>query len=313
MKLKFPQWVTAGLSVLPLLGWTAELPSQTPSPAASPDLTEWCTQVKSATTLLKWKVDPCQGIPWRVGGTSSDGRPLVYAEFGESKVRNNTTLIFSAVHGDEITPLYVGIEVARWMKDHESQLANTHVVIAPMVNPDGFFRTPRTRMNAHGVDVNRNFLTKDWETKALSSWKTKLHSDPRRFPGAQPRSEPETIFQEDLIKKFQPQKLLSIHAPLNHLDYDGPTIQSLSRFPREYVRECIRLRKKLRAVSSGYFPGSLGNFAGNELGIPTITLELPSADANKADGYWKHFSHHIKNLIEYVVPNYASGEIVPKG
>ncbi|MGP8154830.1 MAG: M14 family zinc carboxypeptidase [Smithella sp.] len=35
------------------------------------------------------------------------------------------------------------------------------IVIAPLLNSDGFLSTPSTRVNANGVDINRNFPTKD--------------------------------------------------------------------------------------------------------------------------------------------------------
>jgi protein MpaA len=269
---------------------------------------KWCDDTRLAVHELNWKIDPCTGpagpIPWRMGGTSVEGRPLVFAEFGEPSA-SNTTLVLSAVHGDEITPLYLGIEVAHWLVEHQKDYGKAHVIIAPMVNPDGFFRKPRTRTNAHGVDVNRNFATHDWPERALKAWKVKYRSDPRRFPGSAARSEPETLFQEELIRLVKPNKILSIHSPLNHLDYDGPSAISLSKFPRDYVAECLKLRARLKAVSTGFFPGSLGNYAGQELGIPTLTLELPTADSRKAEAYWNQFSKGIKTMIEFEISNYA--------
>jgi protein MpaA len=211
------------------------------------------------------------------------------------------------VHGDEITPLYLGIEIAHWPKEHPELLIDTYVVIAPLVNPDGFFEKPRTRGNARGVDVNRNFPTRDWPKRALKAWKVTYRANPRRFPGWKPGSEPETIFQQELIQKIRPQKILSIHSPLNFMDYDGPTSLSLGNFQREYVRECLKLRKQLKAKSSGFFPGSLGNYTGQEMGIPTVTLELPSADANKGEAYWKRFQMGIKTMIEYKMPQNTVG------
>ena len=161
-------------------------------------------------------------------------------------------------------------------------------------------------MNANGVDVNRNFATQDWQKKAHLLWRTRYRSDRRRFPGPKPMSEPETLFQESLIQKVRPQKILSIHSPLNHMDYDGPSSLHLSRFDKGYVREWEKLRVKLRAKSAGFFPGSLGNYADNELGIPTLTLELPSADPSKAARYWKQFTQGIRTMIQFTVPRFAS-------
>ena len=276
--------------------------------AADDSVLRWCGEVRAATKKLKWDLEPCNGLEWTFSGTSVHGRPLVYEEFGDPRAQN-TTVIFAMVHGDEITPLYLGIRMAHWMKEHEKEFPNTHVIVAPMVNPDGFFNRPRHRTNAHGVDINRNFNTSDWKEMALKAWKGKFRSDPRRFPGSTARSEPETVFQEELIRKFRPTKILSIHAPLNFMDYDGPTYLSLARFPGQYVRECLKLRNRLKATSSGFFPGSLGNFAGQEMGIPTLTLELPTADALQAQSYWNQFSKGITVTIQYVVPPTATGPV----
>jgi protein MpaA len=271
-------------------------------------LQRWCQEVGDAVSQLKWNVKPCAGINWKVEGASVQGRPLVFAEFGNPKAEN-TTLVLSTVHGDEVTPLYLALELVYWLKDREGSLQNTRVVVAPLVNPDGFFRRPRTRMNAHGVDVNRNFTTGDWSQKALNAWKKRFKSDPRRFPGNEPSSEPETRFQEVLIRRVRPAKILAVHSPLNFLDYDGPSQLTLEKFPTDYAKSCEKLKKTLKAISGGFFPGSLGNYAGRELGIPTVTLELPSTDPKKAGIYWRKFSQGIHQMIEFSMPKYESGKL----
>ena len=286
--------------------WAASLPTDVEM------LNKWCKEVGQAVQSLHWKVDPCGGkINWHVGGQSVNGRPLVYAEFGDPTA-TNSTLVLSTVHGDEITPLYIGLKLALWIKERQDQLGKTKVVIAPLVNPDGFLSHPRKRTNAHGVDVNRNFDTKDFKTRALMAWKKKYRSDPRRFPGFEAKSEPETQFQEQLIERINPQKILSIHSPLNFTDYDGPSHITLSQFPTEYTRECARLRKQLKAIYGGDYEGSLGKRAGRELGIPTVTLELPSTDPKKAENYWQHFSHGIRTMIQFNLPTLASGATEPQ-
>ena len=295
----------AGLAI----GFSSFSWAAVPQGSGDPKLVaDWCAETGRAVRDLKWKIEPCsvagKSISWRTLGKSVKGRPLVFAEFGNPQALNRT-LILSSVHGDEITPVYVGLQLISWLKEHESALVNGYVVVAPMVNPDSFLDQPRSRTNSNGVDVNRNFATSDWQNTALRLWKKKYRADPRRFPGERPRSEPETLFQEELIRYAKPQKILSIHSPLNHLDYDGPTAITLSRFPREYVKECLNLRKRLKAVTTGFFPGSLGNYAGHELGIPTLTLELPSADATQAEKYWQQFSKGIKTMIEFSMPDYA--------
>jgi len=261
-----------------------------------------CSKMDASIKKYAWGLETCEGISWRSDRNSEEGRPLIYAEFGEP-ASPNKTLIFAMVHPDEITPLYLGFKLAHYFREHESELKGAHVIVAPFVNPDGFFRSPRIRMNARGVDVNRNFDTPLWREKALNEWNTRLGRNPRRFPGNEPSSEAETKFQVDLIARFHPTKILSVHAPLNVMDYDGPTSLTLDRFAKEYVHECYQLRSRLRAKSTGYFPGSLGNYAGVERGIPTVTLELPSANPQLADPYWKKFQSGIHSMVDFKFDN----------
>jgi protein MpaA len=296
--------VSGALAFFSLRNVKSSEPSSQPSPSSTEDaaaLAKWCSEVQKSIDHFKWKLDACKDLDWKIGATSVEGRPIVFADFGDAKT-TNTTLILSTVHGDEVTPLYVGIQIAHWIHDHEKDLKNTRVIVAPLLNPDGYFHIPQHRTNAHRVDVNRNFATKDWQASALRSWKMKFRSDPRRYPGNEPHSEPETVFQEELIKTIKPQKILTIHSPLNHLDYDGPSALSLNRFSEDYVQECLKLRQRLKATTTGFFPGSLGNYAGQELGIPTLTLELPTANAAMADAYWKKFREGIDLMIKFEVP-----------
>ena len=260
-----------------------------------------CSGLDKAFQKRAWGKNPCLDIPWKFDMTSVQGRPLIYYSFGPEDSKN-VTLIFSMVHGDEITPLYLGFKMAEWATQNMKNYPTARLIIAPLVNPDGFFSYPKTRMNAHGVDCNRNFATEDWSREAVKSWKTTLKSDKRRFPGYKPDSEPETLFQEELLKKFKPQKLISIHSPLNMMDYDGPDHLKLQKFYEDYVEKCEELRNKVKAHTSGFFPGSLGNLAGQEQGIPTITLELPTADPSKAKEYWAHFKKGLETVVNHEIP-----------
>lgn len=265
-------------------------------------LKTFCSEVRVELRRLKWKTEPCEGIDWKFAEKSVKGRPLIYAVFGvPDEQARNRTLIFSTVHGDEITPVYLGFELARYFKENPISDSVTQVIVAPLVNPDSFLSSPRRRVNANGVDINRNFPTKDWEVEAIQKWKKKFKSDPRRNPGKSAGSEIETRFQKDMVLRMKPEKILSIHAPLNFMDYDGPNYMSLNRFSTEYVRECLKLRQNLKATSQGFFPGSLGNFAGQEMGIPTLTLELPSADPARAKSYWEQFRKGIETMVQYKV------------
>lgn len=278
-------------------------PKAPPPPAPSPEkqiaASEWCRELDRGIAGQGWRSIPkCAPGRWRFDAVSVKGRPLMVAELGKMD-SPNTTLILGMVHSDEITPLYLVLKLVDWLEKHPEELSSARVILAPLVNPDSFFSNPKKRVNANGVDVNRNLPTPDWEKDALRLWKTKFRREPRRFPGTSPNSEPETRFQVELIRKYAPKKILSIHAPLNFLDYDGPDALQLGEFPSHYAKRSLELRSALKAKSHGFFPGSLGNYAGETLGIPTLTLELPSANARKADEYWKLFEGGIRTMIRF--------------
>jgi protein MpaA len=296
------------LTALVTLGITAQAPRADEIEKTIPDL---CSGLDKAFQKRSWGKNPCIDLEWKSNSTSVQGRPLIYYSFGPEDSKN-VTLILSMVHGDEITPLYLGFKMAEWAKDNMKNSPKARLIIAPLVNPDGFFGYPKTRMNAHGVDCNRNFMTNDWDQDALKSWKTKMHSEKRRFPGYKPDSEPETLFQKDLIDRFKPNKIISIHSPLNLMDYDGPDHLKLQKFYEDYVKKCEELRTKVKAKSSGFFPGSLGNFAGQEQGIPTITLELPTADPTKAKEYWVHFKKGLETVVNHEMPPKKQKQATPK-
>jgi hypothetical protein len=139
-----------------------------------------------------------------------------------------------------------------------------HWRFVPVLNPDGLFHQPPRRMNANGVDLNRNFPTPNWERDAAIYWNERVRKDPRRWPGPKAMSEPETKFVHAQMVDFKPDLIVSIHAPYGVLDFDGPSVPP-SKLGRLYLDQV------------GIFPGSLGNYGGVHKGVPVVTVELPNA------------------------------------
>lgn len=198
------------------------------------------------------------------GGTTVNGIPLLYRDYPAS-TRDKTphrVLMIGGIHGDELTSVSVSFQ---WMQRLAAQEERPfHWRVMPYVNADGLLARPATRTNARGVDLNRNFSTNDWKKDALAYWEKRTRKDPRRYPGSAALSEPETRLLVQQIETFRPDAIISIHAPFGVLDYDGPE-QPPQRFGY------------LRLHQLGTYPGSLGNYAGVNLGLPVITLELPHA------------------------------------
>ncbi len=197
-------------------------------------------------------------------GRSVLGRPILMKEYPPLPTRRPRArvLLVGGIHGDEYSSVSV---VFKWMKildRHHSGLFHWRFV--PLLNPDGLLRRPRAqRMNANGVDLNRNFPTPHWFEKSQAYWE-RTRRNPRRYPGEAPLSEPESRFLAQLIADFQPDAIVSVHAPYGILDFDGP-----SRPPKRLGQLYLNLL--------GTYPGSLGNFAGVQQAIPVVTIELPYA------------------------------------
>jgi murein peptide amidase A len=288
------------------------VPPEAPAPpSASESVAQLMKELRESNKKTKWNETIFTEQGWRVGGKSVAGRPLIYYVCGEKN--KNTTLMLSSVHGDEITPVYFGLRLVSWIKGEPDLCRHNRVVIAPLINPDGHLMAKPARTNKNGVDLNRNFPTKDFDSMAHQLWKTNHKSDPRRNPGKSGGSEPETKFQQWLIDEYRPSKILTVHSPLNFFDYDGPQSEDMKAFTKEYIKSCEDLRSSVKKASNnytflrwGFFPGSLGNYAGKERGIPTLTLELPTTDASKARSYFERLKNGTRALVQHKIKGEAA-------
>lgn len=198
------------------------------------------------------------------GAKSVKGTPLYTRDIGErnGKLR---VLVVGGIHGDELSSASVALHWVRLAgEEHVDMPQPIHWRFLPLLNPDGMLAQPPRRVNATGVDLNRNFPTPNWERDAALYWQKRTGKDPRRWPGPKPLSEPETRFLHDQMQKFRPHLIVSIHAPYGVLDFDGPSVPP-SRLGRLYLDQV------------GIFPGSLGNYGGVHKGVPVVTIELPNS------------------------------------
>ena len=165
-------------------------------------------------------------------------------------------LVFSLIHGDEFPS---GVVSRSWMERLTFIEPRNHWRVVPILNPDGLKR--KTRTNANGVDVNRNFPSSDWNEKALQYWEKQTKKDKRRYPGPSANSEKETKCAIAHIDDFKPDLILSVHTPYGVLDFDGPKIKP-PNFPH------------IPWKNLGNYPGSLGRYMWVDRSKPTLTIEL---------------------------------------
>ena len=188
---------------------------------------------------------------------STKGLPIFhYNRDAKNPKKAKRILTISLIHGDEPAS---GSVSRSWMSRLDSLDPRNTWRVIPVANPDGFKK--KTRMNVNGVDLNRNFPTKNWEKTAIKHWKVKKKADPRKFPGKKAASEPETQCLVKHIEEFKPDFIISIHTPYGVLDFDGPPM----KFPSF---------KPLPWISLGNYPGSLGRYMWVNNQVPVLTIEL---------------------------------------
>jgi protein MpaA len=225
------------------LGWQAL--AQSPPPQASPGQTQQKTI--PLTNSVKFIAPKYLTL-----GKTVKGRDITAMIYGSGEKR---VLVFGGIHGDEQHTTVLARSLAVHINS-ETLPANLTLVVVPDVNPDGLMAA--TRVNANGVDINRNFPSRTWRAD---------YTEQRRYPGAQPSSEPETRAVLSLLERYPPHLVITLHAALGCVNWDGASsaqaqvLASVNGYPL--------------CPSLGYeTPGSLGILTGIDRQVPTVTIEL---------------------------------------
>lgn len=270
----------------------------------------------------------CEAAALQAGtGRSVLGRPLwwrdVLPQAAPEGAAGNATfnvLVVGAIHGDELSSAALALH---WIgqASQTSQMppqalpgaalpaANglptplamnrVHWRFVPALNPDGLLARPPKRVNARGVDLNRNFPTRNWARDARQYWEKRTRKDPRRWPGNAPLSEPESAFLHAQMASFKPNLIVSIHAPYGVLDFDGP-VGDVWVPPKRLGR--------LYLDQVGVFPGSLGNYGGLHQGVPVVTVELPNAIRTPLDAEMQQMWH---DLLRWMSERLLTAPVLP--
>ncbi len=183
-------------------------------------------------------------------------------------------LLMAGIHGDEAAGTVLLEAFEELVRADPAVACGRRLVLVPRANPDGL--AAGTRWNAHGVDVNRNFPAPNFSA-------AERH-------GKEACSEPETRALVGLLASQRFALVIAVHAPLRCIDYDGesakPLAQALaaaSNFPLRHL---------------GGLPGSLGTYAGLQLGLRMVTYELDRRRAPRA------------NLARYLAPHIEALRVV---
>lgn len=249
-------------------------------------ISDWCRAV--AGRLFSVSPQDCQGRGYTdTGYRSVQGRVIPVRDVNAQKSPSlGRVLLVGGTHGDELTSVSIVFWWLQMLDEHPSAISWR---VAPVMNPDGVLARPPSRLNANNVDLNRNLPTPGWAKASRAYWQ-EVGRAPRRYPGANPGSEPETKWLVHEVKTYKPDVIVSIHAPYGVLDYDG-------NFPPPQRLGDLSLHRL------GVFPGSLGNYGSRYLGIPVITVELTNASnmpsRKRARAMWNDLNQWLQKYLTH--------------
>jgi protein MpaA len=190
-------------------------------------------------------------------GHSVRGRSIMATIYGTGKIR---VIVVGGIHGDEPSSSILAKALAATI-GRDGLAGNLSLIIVPDANPDGL--VANTRVNANGVDINRNFPSASWKAD---------YPDARHYPGTAPATEPETRALMKLIEDYPPNLLITLHGYLGCMNWDGPG--------EEIARSMASINKYPLCSYLGYdTPGSLGHYVGLDRKIRTVTIELKGGNA----------------------------------
>ena len=137
----------------------------------------------------------------RVIGYSVRGRQIRAYRLGTPG--GKPVLAVGNTHGDEPG----GLAITFYLRHGAVIPPGLDLWVIDTINPDGL--VAKTRVNAHGVDLNRNFKTPDW--RLTGRWS-------RNYSGRAAGSEPETYVISNFIKAIQPKVVVWWHQSWTFTD-----------------------------------------------------------------------------------------------
>ena len=190
-------------------------------------------------------------------------------------------LLFAGIHGEEPDSTVL---LSRALRSRSTPSRSCAVILC--ANPDGV--QLGTRGNANGVDLNRNFPSRNWCEEPVShKWNFGCNERVVLSPGHHAASEPETAALMKVIERLKPELVISIHSPLGVIDDPDNTRVG------EYLARCSGMSRTTLDTSDT--PGSFGSWSADE-GLTTITYELPNQSV------WEMIPAHlpiVENVLEH--------------
>jgi protein MpaA len=151
------------------------------------------------------------------------------------------------------------------------------IVVIPTINPDGF--AADTRLNADGIDLNRNFPSNNWQTRVTEPLANTVWTNDG---GPYPLSAPESQALASFYEAHRPRLTLTMHSHGGIVEANdaGDSIALGAQYA------ALADYKPIPTYEIGDFfdyttTGAFEDWANNKLGLPVLEVELQSPTADE--------------------------------
>ena len=184
-------------------------------------------------------------------GRSAAGRPIELRQLGDPKW-SGELLVFGCIHGDECAAGRVEPTIGGCPDP------SADIYLVPNLDPDG--TADGSRLNARGVDLNRNFP---------SEWKRAGAPFSPEYSGPRPFSEPETRLAARVIRALHPAATIWFHQ----FPGERPFVRAWGRSVPAARHFAALARMPFRAMR--WPAGTAPNWQNHRFAAAAFVIELP--------------------------------------
>jgi hypothetical protein len=230
----------------------------------NPQLQNHCKRISNKLASVSY--EECLSHKFEMAdGYSVKGSPILVKNYftasnenGSYKnIKDETTnkriLLIGGIHGNEYSSISI---IFKWITIlNQYHTDSYHWQIVPLLNPDGLLQKLSKRVNANGIDLDRNFSVNADAGEDQDS----------QYGEENSLWEPESLWLAEEIKRYRPDAIITVHAPNSSHAY---------KLLNNYQPELGAQYQNTIAT----FPGSFNQYVGARIDIPILTVELPYAD-----------------------------------
>lgn len=233
---------------------------------------KYCAAVNNKLSNIEIRKTDCENTVFLNVRDSFLGYPLVWFKSGLEKLKseNEVVLISCGFYGNEETTVKFCFDIIEHLK--KNQYDDKFFVVTPIVNPDSFLKPSTKRTNQRTVDLLRNYPHDNWQ-EAINHWTKEYEKELLFNPGARPRSEKETVFLTNLIKRYRPMKVIAVTYKQKYKKSD---------YTENTLTKKLGNEIDMDLVLGPNFPGSLGKWTDTE-GIVSYNLFLEGDEADETE------------------------------